>query len=188
MAVQGFGAVGKHVSRFLSWKGAIPWPWPTPTGAIHNPDGLDVEKLIAKSEGQSVTEYRDGEKLGREDIIDVECDIWIPAARPDVIHADNVNRLNTRLVVEGANIPITHGAEKILHDKGCSVYRILSPMPVALSVPRWNTRVPARLLQWRLSKKNCGAIPLKCCRLQKTNRCCHGKQRWRWHVNVSTGR
>ena len=46
------------------------------------------------------------------------CDIWIPAARPDVVHEDNVNRLNTRLVVEGANIPFTHAAEKILHDKG----------------------------------------------------------------------
>jgi glutamate dehydrogenase (NAD(P)+) len=89
------------------------------TGTIYNANGLDVDKLIAlKEQGKSVTDYDDGEKRDREAIIDIESDIWIPAARPDVIHEDNVHRLNTRMVVEGANIPITHGAEKILQDKG----------------------------------------------------------------------
>jgi glutamate dehydrogenase (NAD(P)+) len=88
-------------------------------GAIHNTAGLDVDKLIElKNAGSSVIDYDDGEKLDREAVIDVECDIWIPAARPDVINEENVHRLNTRLVVEGANIPFTHGAEKYLHKKG----------------------------------------------------------------------
>ena len=118
-AVQGFGAVGKNVSKFLSQDGAIAVAVSDTTGTIHNPDGLDIDKLIAlKEAGRSVIDYDDGEKLGPEAIIDIECDIWIPAARPDVIHEDNVHRLNTRMVVEGANIPITHAAEKILHDKG----------------------------------------------------------------------
>jgi glutamate dehydrogenase (NAD(P)+) len=60
----------------------------------------------------------DGTSMDRDAVIDVECDIWIPAARPDVVNEDNVQRLNTRLVVEGANIPFTHGAEKTLHEKG----------------------------------------------------------------------
>ena len=53
--------------------------------------------------------------LGPDAIIDAPCDIWIPAARPDVIHMDNVDRLNARLVVEGANIPMTAEAEAELH-------------------------------------------------------------------------
>lgn len=119
LVVQGFGAVGKNVSRFLTQQGAILVAVADSHGAIHNADGLDVDQLIAlKDEGKCVTDYRDAKKLGRDDVIDVECDIWIPAARPDVIHEDNVHRLNTRLVVEGANIPFTHGAEKILQDKG----------------------------------------------------------------------
>ncbi len=119
LVVQGFGAVGKHVSRFLTQQGAILVAVADSHGAIHNADGLDVDQLIAlKNEGKCVTDYLDAKKLGRDDVIDVECDIWIPAARPDVIHEDNVHRLNTRLVVEGANIPFTHGAEKILQDKG----------------------------------------------------------------------
>lgn len=119
LVVQGFGAVGKNVSRFLTQQGAILVAVADSHGAIHNADGLDVDQLIAlKDEGKCVTDYLDAKKLGRDDVIDVECDIWIPAARPDVIHEDNVHRLNTRLVVEGANIPFTHGAEKILQDKG----------------------------------------------------------------------
>jgi len=118
-AVQGFGAVGKHVTNFLSQDGAIPIAVSDSNGTIYNPDGLDVKKLMAlKAEGKSVTDYPDGETRDRDAIIDIECDIWIPAARPDVIHEDNVHRLNAKMVIEGANIPITYGAEKALHEKG----------------------------------------------------------------------
>ena len=117
--VQGFGAVGKHVSRFLADNGAVLVAVADSGGAIHNPNGLDVAALLAlKQQDKSVTDYADAKKMGRDDVIDVESDIWIPAARPDVVNEDNVHRLNTKLVVEGANIPLTHGAEKILHDKG----------------------------------------------------------------------
>jgi len=119
LVLQGFGAVGRHAARFLTQRGAVLVAVADSHGVIHNPEGLDVDQLIAlKNEGMCVTDYLDAKKLARDDVIDVECDIWIPAARPDVVHEDNVNRLNTRLVVEGANIPFTHGAEKILHDRG----------------------------------------------------------------------
>jgi glutamate dehydrogenase (NAD(P)+) len=118
-AVQGFGAVGKHAAHFLTQNGAIAVAVSDSAGTIYNPAGLDVEKLTElKAEGKSVIDYPDGERRDREAIIDIACDIWIPAARPDVIHEDNVHRLNTKMVVEGANIPITYGAEKILHEKG----------------------------------------------------------------------
>jgi glutamate dehydrogenase (NAD(P)+) len=117
--VQGFGAVGQHVSRFLDDKGAVLVAVADSAGAIHQADGLDVNKLLEiKRQGKSVTEYADAKKMHRDDVIDVACDIWIPAARPDVINEENVQRLNTKLVVQGANIPFTHGAEKLLHEKG----------------------------------------------------------------------
>ncbi|MCW9024019.1 MAG: Glu/Leu/Phe/Val dehydrogenase [Gammaproteobacteria bacterium] len=117
--VQGFGAVGKHVTRFLTDKGAVLVAVADSRGAIANVNGLDVATLLRlKESGKCVTDYTDAHKLERDDVIDVECDIWIPAARPDVVNENNVSRLNTKLVVEGANIPFTHGAEKYLHDKG----------------------------------------------------------------------
>jgi glutamate dehydrogenase (NAD(P)+) len=122
IAIQGFGAVGKHAARFLAAEGAVLVAAADSCGTIHNPQGIDVHRLIAlKEAGKVVCDYPDGEKLGRDAVIDVECDIWIPAARPDVIHDDNVQRLRTKLVVQGANIPFTHGAEKILHEKGVLV-------------------------------------------------------------------
>lgn len=54
-------------------------------------------------------------------MLEIPCDIWIPAARPDVVRADNVHRLKTRLVAEGANIPCTPEAEAALHARGVMV-------------------------------------------------------------------
>jgi len=118
VAVQGFGSVGKHAARFLGEKGAILVAACDSHGTIHNPKGIDIGKLIAlKDDGKNVADYPDGEKLGVDAIIDVECEIWIPAARPDVIRKDNVARLKTKLVPQGANIPFTAEAERLLHKK-----------------------------------------------------------------------
>jgi len=122
VAVQGFGSVGKHAARFLGEKGTLLVAACDSRGTIYNPKGIDVDRLIAmKDTGKSVIDYDAGEKLAPDAVIDVESEIWIPAARPDVIRKDNVNRLKTRLVPQGANIPFTLEAERILHEKGTLV-------------------------------------------------------------------
>ena len=122
VAIQGFGAVGRHSARFLAERGAILVAASDSQGTITDPAGLRVPDLIAlKAEGRSVREYPGGQRLDREAVVDVECDIWIPAARPDVVREDNVHRLKTRLVLQGANIPFTPAAERALHDRGVLV-------------------------------------------------------------------
>lgn len=119
VVIQGFGSVGKHAARFLFEQGVKLIAANDSHGTIYNPEGLDILALFKlKDEGKSVVDYPDGKRLEQDKIIDIECDIWIPAARPDVIHEDNVHRLKTRLIVEGANIPITHGAERQLYERG----------------------------------------------------------------------
>ena len=119
VVIQGFGAVGSHAARFLTGSGAVLVGVSDSRGSMYNARGLDVRDLSAlKKAGRSVTDYADGLRQDREAVIDMECDIWIPAARPDVIHEDNVSRLRTKLVIEGANIPLTVAAEKYLHKKG----------------------------------------------------------------------
>jgi glutamate dehydrogenase (NAD(P)+) len=119
VVVQGFGAVGRNAARFLTRRGAVLVGAADSQGAVHDPTGLELQRLEAlKDSGNSVADYPRGERLGREEIVGVPCDIWIPAARPDVVHQDNVDRLQTRLVVEGANIPFTEGAEERLHERG----------------------------------------------------------------------
>ena len=63
-----------------------------------------------------------------DDIFKIECDILVPAARPDVINEKNVNVIKTKLIVQGANIPITIGAERYCMIKGFSPYLILLQM------------------------------------------------------------
>lgn len=119
VVVQGFGAVGRHAAHFLVAQGAVLVGAADSQGTVYAPDGLSVESLIAiKQEGGSVIDYPGGTKLDRDAVIDLECEIWVPAARPDVLHADNVERLKARLVVQGANIPCTYEAEKYLHEQG----------------------------------------------------------------------
>jgi len=119
VVIQGFGAVGKHAARLLVDKGATIVAVADSQGAIENPNGLDVNKLMElKAQGKSVTDYTDAKVMARDDVIGVECDIWIPAARPDVINEQNLHQLNTKMLIEGANIPVTHAAEKILYEQG----------------------------------------------------------------------
>jgi len=119
VAIQGFGAVGMNAARFLAEQKAILVGAADSQGSVYDPDGIDVNKLIRlKEAGKSVIDYPDGEKSDRDAIVGFECDIWIPAARPDVVTEKNMERLKAKLVVEGANIPLTEGAEKYLHDKG----------------------------------------------------------------------
>ena len=122
VAIQGFGSVGKHAASFLGEKGTVLVAASDSHGTIYNPKGIDVARLIAmKDSGKNVADYPEGEKRGVDDVIDIECEIWIPAARPDVIRKDNVHRLKTKLVPQGANIPFTAEAERILHEKGVLV-------------------------------------------------------------------
>jgi glutamate dehydrogenase (NAD(P)+) len=119
IAVQGFGSVGLHAARFLAEKGAVLVAAADSRGTVENQDGLDVEGLIViKQEGGHVTDIEGGGKLDGEDIVGIDCDIWIPAARPDVIHKDNADQVKAKLIVQGANIGVTEEAEALLAERG----------------------------------------------------------------------
>ena len=121
VAVQGFGAVGIHAARFLREQGARLVAASDSGGAVHNPDGLDLAALIAHKTGDgrpSVGSFAGGAAIDSDALVGVECDIWIPAARPDVLTAGNAPALKARLVLQGANIPATEEAERILHERG----------------------------------------------------------------------
>ncbi|HRP96003.1 MAG TPA: Glu/Leu/Phe/Val dehydrogenase [Rhodocyclaceae bacterium] len=122
IAVQGFGAVGANAARFLAERGAILVAAADSAGTICNPGGLDVAALLEwKRAGGALAAFAGGQGRARDAIIDVDCDIWIPAARPDVLHAGNVDRLRARVVAEGANIPVTEAAERRLAERGVLV-------------------------------------------------------------------
>ncbi len=122
VAIQGFGAVGRHAARFLAGRGALIVAVSDSRSAVVDARGLDIEALARlKDEGRPVGDYPGGRKVDRDSLIGVDCDVLIPAARPDVVREDNVSLLKARLVLEGANIPCTVGAEKMLHERSVLV-------------------------------------------------------------------
>jgi glutamate dehydrogenase/leucine dehydrogenase len=119
VSVQGFGNVGQHASRYLAERGAILTVATDLDGTIHNEDGIDVDNLVeCMRAGSGVMGYEDATKHDRDDFVDLECDIFVPAAQPDVITEDNAHRFKCKVILQGANIPCTEGAEKILSDRG----------------------------------------------------------------------
>ena len=119
LAVQGFGAVGQHAARFLAERGVTLVAAADSRGAVYNPQGLDVEALIAhKQQAASVQTFPNGQPLDGDRLVGVDCDIWIPAARPDVLTAENVGQMQAKLVLQGANIPATEAAEQWMHAHG----------------------------------------------------------------------
>lgn len=122
VAIEGFGNVGKHAARFLAELGATLVAASDSRGTIHDPDGIDIARLTAiKQESGTVTAHPRGGKLPVADVLTVPCDILVPAARPDCIHAGNAAAIRAKLILQGANIPATAEAETALHRRGVVV-------------------------------------------------------------------
>ncbi len=122
IAIQGLGNVGVAAAKFFAQKGAVLIAANDRQGTIYDPNGLDVTKLITtKQEEGSVVNYAGGQKLDRDAIFALECDILVPAANPDVIDSNNVAQVNTKLILQGANIPVTLNAEAELAKRGVLV-------------------------------------------------------------------
>jgi glutamate dehydrogenase (NAD(P)+) len=122
VAIQGFGSVGKHAARFLVQRGAVLVAASDTRGTLYDPQGLDVAALVAlKARGQPLAASPRGQKLPTDAIIGINCDIWIPAARPDILNGDNAAQLRAKMVAQGANIPCTPEAERQLAERGILV-------------------------------------------------------------------
>jgi glutamate dehydrogenase (NAD(P)+) len=119
LAIQGFGNVGRHAAQFLADLGIRLVAASDSSGAIYRPEGLDVKVLARmKAETGTVLAYPDALRISGAELVELPCDLLVPAARPDVITAANVDEVKARVIIEGANIPITEDAERILHDRG----------------------------------------------------------------------
>jgi glutamate dehydrogenase (NAD(P)+) len=119
LLIEGFGSVGKAAARFLAAKGVVLIGASDYRGAVHDPGGIDIDELIeVKQRTGSVANYGKGSKVDRSGLLELQCDILVPAAVPDVIHGGNANAIRTRLILQGANIPVTAEAEAALSARG----------------------------------------------------------------------
>jgi len=119
IAIEGFGNVGWFAFKFFSEKEAKIVAVSDSKGCIYNEDGIDFNKVSkVKEETKTVINYKPSKVLKNEEIFELPVDVLIPAAIPDVITEKNVDKVKAKIIVQGANIPIPHDVEKILHKKG----------------------------------------------------------------------
>ncbi len=122
VAIEGFGNVGSFTAKFLHKEGAKIVAVSDSKGVIYNKDGIDIEKLLeVKKQTGSVINYKPGEVLPSDKIFELDVDILIPAAMPDVINEKNVDKIKAKIIVEASNIPAKPEIEEILHNKGILV-------------------------------------------------------------------
>jgi glutamate dehydrogenase (NAD(P)+) len=120
--VQGFGNVGSHTARFLAELGVKVVAISDVTTALYNPKGLSVLALLDYVEQHgSLRDCRLGEHLTNAEMLELPCDILVPAAIQDQITGHNAERLQCRLLAEGANGPTTLEADDILQRRGIFV-------------------------------------------------------------------
>jgi len=122
VVVQGFGNVGSVVARECSERGAKIVGVSDVSTGIADPDGLDLGKVFAwVGEHRYLRDMPGVEHVGRTNILEVSCDVLVPAALERQITADNADRIDAGLVIEAANGPTTPEADHILRERGIEV-------------------------------------------------------------------
>jgi len=122
VVVQGFGNVGSVAAKMLAAGGCKVIGISDVSGGYVNRNGIDVAGAIAYAqEHHSLEGYRGGQRISNEKLLEVECEVLVPAALEEVLTAENAERVHAKLIVEGANGPTTPEADRIFQRKGTIV-------------------------------------------------------------------
>jgi len=119
MIIQGLGNVGSYTAKISQDEGGAKIiAVGEVEGYIHNPAGIDIHHLLAyRAENGSIIDYpgaKSFSKEHREEVLELECDILVPAALENVINIENAERIKAKVIAEAANGPVTSGAQRIL--------------------------------------------------------------------------
>jgi glutamate dehydrogenase (NAD(P)+) len=118
VVVQGYGKVGAPAVQLLSEQGCVVVGVSDVGGGVYNPRGLSPVGLAAHhAETKTVSGYEGGEPVTNEELLELECDVLVPAALEEVLTTDNAERVRARIVVEAANGPTTPEADEIFHER-----------------------------------------------------------------------
>jgi glutamate dehydrogenase (NAD(P)+) len=122
VAIQGFGNVGSNLARLLALEGAKVVAASDSRGGVYNANGIDVPAAIAhKQEHGTLAGLTNADPVTNEELVELPCDILAPCALEQVVTDENADRVKAAVICEGANGPVTPGADAILEDRGVLV-------------------------------------------------------------------
>ena len=155
VVVQGYGAVGSSAAKTISEEGAKVIAVSDVDGAIINSRGLDIDALDRiVIEGGVVSDFADADQLNNDELLELKCDVLIPAAIEDVITTQNASKVQADIIVEGANRPVTSGADEILVDSNKQVVPdiLANAGGVIASYFEWAQNI--QVFNWELERVN----------------------------------
>jgi glutamate dehydrogenase (NAD(P)+) len=122
VAIQGFGKVGGHAAQLLHDAGCRVVAVSDANGGLYRDRGLDPEAIMRHAqEAGTVVGYGGAETVSNEELLEIDCDVLVPAAIEGVVTVKNADKVKAKVVCEAANGPITFEGDKVLHDKGVFV-------------------------------------------------------------------
>lgn len=122
VAVQGFGNVGSVAAQLLSEHGCKIIGISDVSGAFYNANGIDIGKALEwVGKKKLLKGFPGGEEIKQEELLELECDVLVPAAKEEQITSENAPRIKAKIICEGANGPTDASADPILQEKGVMV-------------------------------------------------------------------
>ncbi len=122
IAVQGFGNVGSVTAQLLHEQGCTIIGISDVSGGVHNKDGIDIPRALEYvAKHKTLKGFKEGDRITQEELLELECDVLVPAARENQITAKNAKKIRAKIICEGANGPTEAGADPILQNKGILV-------------------------------------------------------------------
>ncbi|PJF42847.1 MAG: glutamate dehydrogenase [Phototrophicales bacterium] len=130
LIVQGFGNVGSHAALYAQQLGYKVVGISDISGGVYNPEGLDIQKLFEYTRQKRrpmptlkdyANEHNDVDFVTNQELLELECDVLIPAALEDQLTEENAHKIKAKLIVEGANGPTTPEADEIFQERGITV-------------------------------------------------------------------
>ena len=122
VVIQGFGNVGSHAAKYMCESEFTIVGISDLSGGYYNPQGIDIPSALHHIiENRSLEGFDSAEKISNEELLQVDCDLLIPAALGGVITMDNVEQIQAKYIVEGANGPIDADADERLYERGIAV-------------------------------------------------------------------
>ncbi|WNS74057.1 Glu/Leu/Phe/Val dehydrogenase [Bacillus sp. DTU_2020_1000418_1_SI_GHA_SEK_038] len=118
VVVQGFGNAGSFLSKFLHDAGAKVIGISDAYGALHDPNGLDIDYLLDRRDSFGTVTNLFNDTITNKELLELECDILVPAAIENQITDENAHNIKAKIVVEAANGPTTLEATQILTERG----------------------------------------------------------------------
>ena len=155
VVIHGFGNVGSHAALYLKQMGAKIIAISDYYGGIYNPNGLPIQQLFQYAvERRPLKDYSDADQISNQEILELECDILIPAAIGGVITEENANRIQASAIFEAANYPTTMSGEQVLADRGIPVFPdiLVNAGGVIVSYFEWVQNI--QQFRWDINRVN----------------------------------